>query len=31
MEAVIEAKVCLLQKQDRGYDAEQVAAWQSVA
>jgi hypothetical protein len=31
MEACIEAKVCLLQKQHRGYDAEQVAAWQAHA
>jgi hypothetical protein len=27
LEARIEAKVCLLQRQDRGYDAAQVAAW----
>ena len=31
MEAVIEAKVCLLQKQKRGYNPEQVEALQSVA
>lgn len=27
LEARIEAKLCLLQKRDRGYDAAQVAAW----
>ena len=31
MEAVIEAKVCLLQKQKRGYKPEYVEALQSVA
>jgi hypothetical protein len=31
MEAVIEAKVCLLQKQKRGYKPEHVEALQSVA
>jgi hypothetical protein len=31
MEAVIEAQVCLLQKQKRGYKAEHVAAWQAAA
>lgn len=31
MEAVIEAQVCLLQKQKRGYKPEHVAAWQEAA
>ncbi len=31
MEAVIEAQVCLLQKNARGYKAEHVAAWQAAA
>jgi hypothetical protein len=31
MEAVIEAQVCLLQKQKRGYRPEHVAPWRSVA
>jgi hypothetical protein len=29
MEAVIEAQVCLLQKQKRGYTPEHVAPWRS--
>jgi hypothetical protein len=31
METIIEAKVCLLQKQKRGYEPEYVQALQSVA
>jgi hypothetical protein len=31
MEAVIEAQVCLLQKQKRGYTPEHVAPWRSAA